>query len=330
VISASRQLESGVAPAEDPLACGVSLPLRARYYPMGVPVEIATNSEAVFATAERMWARYPIAPGGGSITFRIAVTNQDAAVPPLPAMPLGQGHLVSIVHGPGNFAVCDLNASFGFAWLTRDVANESAYLRYHFLEPALYVMIEARYLSPLHASCIALDGRALVLCGDSGAGKTTLAYACAKMGWTYLSDDATHIVRGRPDRVVVGRPFSIRFRAAARKLFPELDAWLPELRPNGKLDLEIDTSELGLTIALESNAFGVVFLNRRESASHAQVAPFAAAEALRQFSKAVCFGDQRLRAKQIRALQDFTRLPIVELTYGDLSGAEKLLRAMVS
>jgi hypothetical protein len=305
------------------------LQLKARYYPMGIPVEIDTNSEAVLAVARQMWGRYPAVAGAGSITFRIAVANQDAATPPFPSMPLGQGHLVSIVHGPGNFAVCDLNASFGFAWLTRDVANDSTYLRYYFLEPALYMMIEARYLSPLHASCIALDGRALVLCGDSGAGKTTLAYACAKAGWTFLSGDATHIVRGRPDRAVVGRPFSIRFRATARELFPELGAWIPMRRPNGKLDLEIDTSELGLAIALESNAFGVVFLNRRESASQAKIAPFPATEALRQFSTAVCFGDQRLRAKQVRALRDFTRLAIVELTYGDLSGAEKLLRAMV-
>jgi hypothetical protein len=314
-----------MTPVQDPLAYAVPLPLRARYYPMGVPVEIATNSAAVHSVAERMWGRYPVARGG-SVTLRIAVSDRIPVVPPHASIPLGQGHLISMIHGPDNFAVCDLNAAFGFAWLTQDVANDGPYLRYHFLEPAVYLMIDAWRLSPIHASCVALDGRALVLCGDSGAGKTTLAYACAKKGWTYLSDDATHIVRGRLDRTVVGRPFSIRFRATARNLFPELSAWPAEHRPNGKLDIEIDTSDLGIPVALESRACGMVFLNRKPEGAPEQVIPVPATEALREFSKVVCFGDDCIRAEQLRTLREFTELPAVELTYGDLAGAETVLR----
>ncbi len=95
-------------------------------------------------------------------------------------------------------------------------------------------MIEARHFCPIHAACIALNGRAVLLCGNSGAGKTSLAYACAKKGWTYLSGDATYIVRNRPDRTVAGRPFSIRFRAEARELFPELSEFAPRGAPEGK------------------------------------------------------------------------------------------------
>jgi hypothetical protein len=316
-----------MTPVQDPLAYDVPLPLRARYYPMGVPVEIATNSAAIHSAAERMWGRYPEVASGESITFRIAVADRCAAAPARASMPLGQGHLISMVHGPDNFAVCDLNASFGFAWLTQDVASDSSYLRYHFLEPAVYLMINAWHFSPIHASCVALEGRALLLYGDSGAGKTTLAYACARQGWTYLSDDATHIVRGRTDRLVVGRPFSIRFRATALSLFPELADWPAERRPNGKLDIEIDTSDLGIPVALESKACGMVFLNRNPAEqSRARIAPIPATEALRQFSKVVCFGDDRIRAEQLRTLREFVELPAVELNYGELAGAEAALR----
>ena len=321
---------------EDPLEYGVALPWTARYYPMGIPVDIETNSAAVLGVADQIWggyaslARTAALTDAAGVTFRIAVSDRDAVVAPFPSMPLGQGHLVTMVQGPSNFAVCDLRTSFGFARLTRDVAGDSVYFRYHFLEPAVYVMISARYLSPLHAACVEFNGRALVLCGNSGAGKTTLAYACATKGWKYLSDDATHIVRGRPDHTVAGRPLSIRFRETARNLFPELKAWTPERRPNGKLDLEISTRDLGLATTFESKACGVVFLNRESPGGRPRIVPFPAADALEEFSRAVCFGDDAMRADQTDAFRRFTELPIVELTYGSPDSAERALRALVS
>lgn len=344
VISANPQLESPLEPSpescapstEDPLGYRVALPWTARYYPMGVPVDIETNSAAVLRVAEQIWGGYP-APvraatltGGSRVTFRIAVSDRDAVIAPFPSMPVGQGHLVTIVQGTSNFAVCDLRTSFAFARLTRDVAGDSAWFRYHFLEPAVYLMINARYLSPLHASCVELNERALVFCGNSGAGKTTLAYACATKGWKYLSDDATHIVSGRADHTVAGRPLSIRFRETARNLFPELKAWAPERRPNGKLDLEINTSELGIATAFEGKACGVVFLNRQSREAQPRIDPFPAAAALEEFSRAVCFGDDAMRADQTDTLRRFTQLPIMQLTYGNPDSAERVLRALVS
>ncbi len=247
-----------------------------------------------------------------------------------PSMPVGQGHLISMVHGPDNYAVCDLAASFAFARLTQDVAADRAYVRYHFLDPAVYLMIEARQFCPVHASCISFNGRALLLCGESGAGKTSLAYACARSGWTFLSGDATYIVRDQPEHIVTGRPFSIRFRAEARDLFPELRAYIPEQRPNGKLDLELDTSELGLTVANQSKACCVVFLNRRRSHASASITSFDRDEAILRLTQAICYGDQRIRAAQTAALRDFMELPVVELTYSDFTGAEKALRVLAS
>lgn len=41
----------------------------------------------------------------------------------------------------------------------------------------------------LHAAAVARDGAAVVLAGESGAGKTTLTLGLLDAGWTYLSDD---------------------------------------------------------------------------------------------------------------------------------------------
>jgi hypothetical protein len=314
----------------DPLGYDFPLPLKSRYYPMGYPLDLATNSQDILASADRIWAQFP---AGGShrqaATLRVIVENRDARVPPLPSMPRGQNHLVSFVHGPDNFAVCDLVGSFTFTCLTQDVARDAAYVRYHFLEPAAYLMIDARHLSPVHASCVALDGRAVLLCGDSGAGKTSLAYACTRKGWTYLSDDATHIVRGRTDRAVVGRPYRIRFRESARRLFPELNRFTPERRPNGKLDIEVDTSALDIAVTLESNATHLVFLNRTNEGNRATLAPFARTEAARRLQSLICYGDSKVRTEQRNTLAEFLQLPVVELTYRSLEGAEASLRSLV-
>jgi hypothetical protein len=40
-----------------------------------------------------------------------------------------------------------------------------------------------------HASCVGKDGRALLLAGPGGSGKSTTALLCAEQGWDYYADD---------------------------------------------------------------------------------------------------------------------------------------------
>jgi hypothetical protein len=234
------------------------------------------------------------------------------------------------VHSPENFAIADLAGAFGFAWLTQDVAADPAYSRYYFLEPLVYVTISALHLTPLHASCIALNDRAVVLCGESGAGKTSLAYACARRGWRYLADDAAHIVRSSRDHSVVGRPYTIRFRESARWLFPELNRFTASRRPSGKIDFEIETQELGLAIALKHSASHIVFLRREQGSAPAHLKPFPREEAERRLAQVICFGNERIRSEQRESIRNFVTLPISELIYSDLESAELSLRSLVA
>jgi hypothetical protein len=306
------------------------LPLRGYYCPNGIPLVVETNSSEILAALDPAWTRYPARRGAHPATLLVMVEGRNARIPVQPSMPIGRDHLVIMNHGRDNFAICDLSASFAFARLTEDVAADRFGVRYHFLDPAVYLMIEARHFCPVHASCISLNGRAILLCGDSGAGKTSLAYACAKQGWNYLAGDATYIVRNRPDPTVAGRPFSIRFRAEARELFSELSGWPLQRRPDGRLDLDIGTHELGLTVALESTASCVVFLNRQKGHVAANLAPFSPGEAFLRCCKVICYGDEQVRAAQKRALSGLMELPVAELTYSDFGGAERKLRELAA
>ena len=59
------------------------------------------------------------------------------------------------------------------------------------------VLLHQRAVLPLHASSIVIDGRAVVLVGNSGLGKSTLASAALRAGYRLLSDDITVIRLGK-------------------------------------------------------------------------------------------------------------------------------------
>ena len=45
----------------------------------------------------------------------------------------------------------------------------------------------------INATAVALDGRAILITGDSGAGKSSLALALMEQGAVLISDDVTHV-----------------------------------------------------------------------------------------------------------------------------------------
>ncbi len=60
----------------------------------------------------------------------------------------------------------------------------------------------------IHASCVARDGRAVLISGPSGAGKSDLALRLLDRGFTLVSDDQT-IVRRDDDQLIASPPPNI-------------------------------------------------------------------------------------------------------------------------
>ncbi len=105
---------------------------------------------------------------------------------------------------PANFYIVDLLQGFSFGWVNAAAISHRNYFRYHFLEAAALAHIVNRHAAPVHAACVERQGRGVLLCGDSGAGKSSLAFACARAGWTYVTDDASFLINGESERRVVG------------------------------------------------------------------------------------------------------------------------------
>jgi hypothetical protein len=316
------------APKQDPLRYDAPLPLEAEFFPMGFSVRIATNSQRVIDAAQKVW-------GESSRLFdvrcsRIKVYVNDGGSRPQQPVLRGQEHLISIVGDQHNFAIADVREGFGHICISYETATDAAFLRYHFLEPLAYVLISGRHATLVHSSAIALHGRGVMLCGGSGSGKTCLAFACARAGWTFLSGDATAVVHGSDEFKIAGRPYEIRFRHTARLLFAELERFPRVLRPSGKTDIEIDPRVLGIACAPAATASLLVFLDQ-SGASRARpleraAKPLEREDVRRQLEEWVCYGDEETRRLHGLALDRLAELPAVALNASDLSVAEKALR----
>lgn len=314
----------------DPLCCDLALPLRGVFHPFGLSVEISTNSEEVLECAAESWGFFPRLFAEPAVTLNLAVSDDGSAErPPLPVF-RARGHLLSIISDSANFSIADLNRGIAFGWATRTAVRNHPYFRYHFLEGTVLTTLESLYLTSLHAGCVAWQERGVLLCGDASAGKSSLAFACARKGWTLISDDGASIMRNRNDRVVIGNPYQVRFREDAPRLFPELAVQRLVRGLDGELAIELPTRNLpALETALRTSIDYVLFLNRQDSGP-ARLLPYSPERARRRLEQTICFGEESVRAAQREALHRILTAEVLEFRYHKLDSAIACMRELVA
>jgi HPr Serine kinase C-terminal domain len=317
------------SPHPDPIGCDFELPLTAVFHPLGFTVEIFTNCAEVLAAAEENWKSFDKMFAAPPVQLRIAVLKGEASQCPPPPTCRGQRNLVMFVASAHDFAVCDLTTGFASCWLSGSIVENGAYLRYYFLDAIALLLIEALYLTPIHAACVAFQGRGVLLCGDSGAGKSSLSFACARRGWTFVSDDANFLVRGGEQRVVVGNPYHLHFRESATELFADLKSHGLSPRINGEIAIELATANMPeILTSPQSPIDFLVFLNRRSSGP-ATLQPFSKERASAALEQVICYGERQIRDAQKASLRDLLFADVMELSYTGLDSAVNCLEALV-
>ena len=321
-------LQETTSASYDPMLFGVELPLRGRFYPLGFALDIETNHPEVLACAGESWGGLPSLFDEPPIRVRLAVSPGEAgAALPIPSF-RGMAHLFAIVGDANNYAVCDYTRAFAYGWATEPLVTGHAWFRWYFLEAIAYYLLTQLYVTQVHAACVARNGRGLLLCGTSGMGKSTLAFACARRGWTYVCDDAAIFVQKREGRTAFGQPQRIRFRESAPSVLPELDGRMVGNGINGKPTIEIPTVELpGFDTGPQAEVTELVFLERdgRREAALVPLQPTAALDRLLQDSPLY---DAPTTDRQRRCLAHLSQAPSFELRYGDLHSAVAALNSL--
>ena len=307
----------------DPLLHDPDLPLLAVFHPLGFPLRIATNSNEVLECARESWGMWT--PEFDREPVEARVTVQDEGDLALEAEYRAQGHLFSVVADRNNYAVMDLDRLYGYAFVSRKTVADHAWFRWYFLDTMGLFMLAQRYAMAVHAACVAREGRGILLAGESRAGKSTLAWACARAGWTYLADDAAWLLMDGDGREVLGRPHSVRFREDAPRWFPELEGYLSRVRPNGKLAMEVPTSEFPrVRTAARCQAEAVVFLDRSGRGAPG-LELLAAEEALDELIGELANHREETRARYRTVARRLLHAPAYRMRYQDLEEGMALL-----
>jgi hypothetical protein len=324
-------LDMNPIPAEqnprDALLRNMDLPLRQLFYPLGYGVEIITNDQLVLQAASESFGHRQKSRESKAIQVRIGVTQQvGSACPPEPTR-REYNHLYSLVADADNQALLDLKTCTSFAWVTRSAVSNLPYFRHNFLEKIVYLQLGAFVVTDLHAACIAKDGKGVLLCGDSGAGKSTLAYACARAGWTFTSDDTSYLINDAKNPRVIGHSHRLRFRPAARLLFPELERFDLTPRMEGKPSVEVAIADLPIShMASEADVNIVVYL-RRISSGVGQFVRLPDGTATQRACNEL-YSAGEIRAKHEEILKRFSSVPTFEMEYTGIDDGMRMLELL--
>lgn len=299
------------------------LPFAGRYYPLGFPLDVAADLPEVLDAAGHSWGSYPPRFDRPPIRVHVITAEGSPALPPAPAF-RAQRHLLAIVADRENFAVCDRRQLFGCCFVTRATVADPVFFRWHFLDAMVYMLLELTSSMAVHGACVVWNGAGVLLCGASGTGKSTLAYACARRGWTFITDDGSNLLLGTRDRTVIGQPHCFRFREDAVTIFPELHGLTVGRELDHKPTIELRTAGLPIRTAAECRAERIVFLDRRP-AGRARLTPVAKAEAGERLLRDVPILEPEVQARRLEVIESVLEAPAFELRYSSFEDAVPLL-----
>jgi hypothetical protein len=323
----ARLRPTGDSRETDPLQTSVPLAFHRVLFPLGFPTSIKSNEPSVIRAAEESWGAFHQKVHFAPIEVRLVISDVlSRRRPSIPSF-RAQSNLLMLVADKDNFGCCDLATGFGFASLTKAATTHRDYLRYHFLEAMVYTLLDTQRMRTIHAACVEFQGHGVLLLGESGAGKSSLAYAATRRGWTYLCDDGTSLILHKTGRTVVGNPQTIRFRPSALTLFPEIKG-RSKVR-NGKPTIEIRTELLHqFKITHESTVDLLVFLNRSET-TIPRARTVSSQDVFRRLSKDAFPVELSVNEERSRAVERLLSADAIELDYQDFNLALDLLESVI-
>ena len=187
----------------------------------------------------------------------IADDANAAGTPIVRLSRLADGSHYRFVYGDGTQIVIDARGTQVWAQGADGacVEDTATYL----LGPALGFLLRLRGVTCLHASAVAIDGKAVAIVGDAGMGKSSTAAAFAQLGCAVLTDDVAPLNdHGARFEIAPAYPRIRLWPDSVMALFGDADG-LPRITPSWeKRYLELGNSKF--EFAREPLELGAVYV----------------------------------------------------------------------
>jgi hypothetical protein len=213
--------------------------------------------------------------------------------PPPLNMISGGGFLGGATHG-SNFVVLSPQERSALVGISPQMLRFPYHTRYELIEFAVFSLAQrVQGLVSLHAACVGLNGRGVLMMGPSGAGKSTLALLCLLQGLDFLSEDAVFVA-----------PDSLRATGVANFLHVPANSlgWLARetatairrspviRRRSGVKKFELDLRRGGYRLAASPLTIGaVVFLSPKSAGTGPLLKPLSKSKLLTNLLKAQAY-----------------------------------------
>lgn len=326
-----------LTPARDPLQFSMLAELAEHFAPLGANLRLETNNEDIVSACRTSFGRYGVpAPSssGAPILLRLLVDSSFNEAPPWPDPVFrGQGDIFYICVGCQNTAVANLGKGCAIGFISPAMARDQVFVRNIFIECLVLTMLtsgKAGRYTYAHASAVAKGDRGLIFSGPSQAGKTTLAFACARRGFQIVSDDVVYLFEEGDGVTVWGKPWHLRFLEDCARFFPELKQKAARLRFDGKNCVEVDVEELMPGTARPRCKAEAIFFLERASGPAGYYA-LESQEAIRLLSRDLVFDQPEVLERHQRHWLKVVGRGAYVLRYGeDLEAVVQLLETFLT
>jgi hypothetical protein len=231
-------------PANDPTLSRFPADIRLRFEVLGYNLRIETNHPNVERAARESFGPALPEHGEPELTVRILVHHVPEEPNWRPGQPLIREQLglytATSSRATNLVAALDLGVAMGF--VSEQAASHAEFLRFAIVQSAAFGLVTHRSLAAVHSACIWRDGTMLMLRGIPGAGKSTLAYAALRRGFSMIAEDVVYAREESGRMMCYGLPWIMYMLPDAARFFPELEGQLTVERANGerKIGLAVD------------------------------------------------------------------------------------------
>ncbi|MEZ4521074.1 MAG: hypothetical protein R3A46_05460 [Thermomicrobiales bacterium] len=273
-------------PADDPVLLGVGPDRSVELEALGIPITVETNDPRIERIARQAFGiRRDRADTSFEVRLRLLVHDVPEEPSWRPVQPVlrAQGDYFYSAASRASVVSGDCRTGFAFGFISDRQADHEEHLRSTMVQAPFLWIATNRSLSAIHCAVVTLNGRSISLRGRQSAGKTTLAYAALRQGFSLLCEDVAFAWQTDAGIELRGLPWLLYLKPDAVRFFPELDGLEPLERYNGESKILVPIEEWFPDQTAQTAPIGPTVFVEREPDGRNVLEPIDRSEALERF-----------------------------------------------